>query len=546
MDDAMCVWSIDCDTEIVSLVFTILDTEAVYDFVNVFDSATADYGHEMAELSGQLEDQDTVEFVATGPHMTLQFTSDESLGGSGFEASYVCGDGSSVVEAAQGQAEVVATYVNTDGTPVTVNIEVPGEQVWFEFTATAGNTYEIGTDLLGIADTVMHLYDGDGETQIAENDDRGAERSSYLEWTCPADGAYRVLVHGYDRSQTGDFRFRVMQATGVEGGCNPETGEGCDPCHDTAVIQAHLLTVGHAVINFIGNPNYEADAFCDWKIQCQEGPVSITFGQLDTETDYDTVTLFSCQDASCETKDEVSVLSGRLADLSQTTFDTTGTGNAPTLLLEFESDESIGGAGFEASYSCGETSTERTYAPVPTDGTPVAAEVTTEGQQVWFSFDAEMGTNYGIATELTGLDDSVMHLYGLDGEVQLAENDDAAGDTRMSYLEWSCPESGTYYVMVHAYDTAARGTFNVLITGGGDGDPCEIGGATMDQESAVIRYMPDSGADNDALCEWHIHCPSGAVSVTFTHLDTEADCKLAHPPSPSLWGLLSLCCRCRR
>ena len=110
----------------------------------------------------------------------------------------------------------------------------------------------------------------------------------------------------------------------------------------------------------------------------------------------------------------------------------------------------------------------------------------------------------------------------------------------------SCPESGTYYVMVHAYDTAARGTFNVLITGGGDGDPCEIGGATMDQESAVIRYMPDSGADNDALCEWHIHCPSGAVSVTFTHLDTEADCKLAHPPSPSLWGLLSLCCRCRR
>ena len=160
--DALCTWSIDCGSDVVHLVFTQLETEQDYDFVNIFDSADADYSFEVAELSGHFADLPEVEFVSTGGNMAIEFTSDESVGAAGFEAEYVCGNGETR------ENEIAVTHVLTDGTPVTVNVDTPGQQIWIEFSATQGNTYQIGTEVLGIADTVMHLYDADTETEIAE------------------------------------------------------------------------------------------------------------------------------------------------------------------------------------------------------------------------------------------------------------------------------------------------------------------------------------------------------------------------------------------
>ena len=499
--DALCTWSIDCGDDIVHLVITQLETEQDYDFVNVFDSPDADYSFEIAELSGHFADLPEVSFVSTGSTMAIEFTSDESVGAAGFEAEYVCGNGETRED------EIDATHVLTDGTPVTVNVETPGQQIWFEFSATRGNTYQIGTEVLGIADTVMHLYDADAETEIAENDDNGAERSSYLEWTCPADGTYRVLVHGYDMSQTGDFRFAVEER-GVSGGAG-------DPCIDTAV-----LSVDAAVINFLGNPRYDADALCDWRITCSQGPITLTFDQFDTEVDYDLVTIYSCTDTQCGRdgvdKTIVDEVSGRLADLATTVY----TIQEPVMLIQFQSDESINGDGFEAAYSCGgHSSTGRSATPI-VDGAAQGA-ITANGEQAWYSFDALAEQDYGIAVTLGTLQDSVLHLYGPDGQVQLAENDDAGGSP-MSYLDWHCPASGTYYLMVHSYDPDGTGSFDLEVRASQDGDPCAEG-AHMTERAADIRYMPVGGSESDALCQWFIDCGSGTVAITFTALDTEAD-----------------------
>ena len=512
-DDALCTWSIDCGADPVHLVFNQLDTEQDYDFVNVFDSAGADYSYELAELSGQIVDlaaPTMTEFVSTNGVMAIEFTSDESMGAAGFEAEYICGNGVTRDD------EIDVTHVTTDGTPITVNIDTPGQQIWFEFAGTAGNTYQIGTELLGLADTVMHLYDADAETEIAENDDNGAERSSYLEWTCPADGMYRVLVHGYDISQTGDFRFAVEQVA--------VTGGAGDPCATIA-----NLNINGAVINFIGNPEYYEDSLCDWRIQCTQGPITVTFDQFDTERDYDFVSLYTCTTASCDPRggdpasdptmtllDEVS---GRMADMPTTTFTTDP--SVSTLLLEFSSDESINGDGFEASYTCGGAVTGRVATPVVM-GVDTPGTITANGEQAWFSFDAVANSDYGIAVTLGSLQDSVLHLYAPDGERQLAENDDAGGSP-MSYLEWHAPSDGTYYIMVHSYDPNGVGSFNVQVIAGGDGDPC-VAGAMMAQANADIRYMPVGGSEADALCEWSITCPmqTGTIAITFTALDTEA------------------------
>jgi hypothetical protein len=113
------------------------------------------------------------------------------------------------------------------------------------------------------------------------------------------------------------------------------------------------------------------------------------------------------------------------------------------MLVEFTSDESISGPGFEASYTCGDGARE--YVPVTTDGTVATVEIEAAGQQSWFSFQAMMGETYVISAvvQLTGAGpaadtEAVMHLYDTDGVTQLAENDEASleGFETSANMEW--------------------------------------------------------------------------------------------------------------
>ena len=92
-----------------------------------------------------------------------------------------------------------------DGEPVLANIEVGGEEVFFSFEALPGGTYQIETEILGLEDSVLTLYDHDRQTQLAENDDYDIGRDSFLEWTAPSGGTFYFGVHAYDETQTGDF-----------------------------------------------------------------------------------------------------------------------------------------------------------------------------------------------------------------------------------------------------------------------------------------------------------------------------------------------------
>jgi hypothetical protein len=74
------------------------------------------------------------------------------------------------------------------------------------FSATAGYDYEMETFSPGDnTDTVMTLYDTNGTTQLAENDDNDAKAiaksnrslQSTINWTCPSNGTYYIRVRGY-------------------------------------------------------------------------------------------------------------------------------------------------------------------------------------------------------------------------------------------------------------------------------------------------------------------------------------------------------------
>jgi hypothetical protein len=69
---------------------------------------------------------------------------------------------------------------------------------WVSFETQGGQTYEIATlELEPYCDTVIKLYDTDGQTVLVQDDDGGEEFASRIEWTSPASATYYVEVVEY-------------------------------------------------------------------------------------------------------------------------------------------------------------------------------------------------------------------------------------------------------------------------------------------------------------------------------------------------------------
>ena len=80
-----------------------------------------------------------------------------------------------------------------------------------------------------------------------------------------------------------------------------------------------------------------------------------------------------------------------------------------------------------------------------------------ERAQEWFTFTAAAGKSYAIETMLGTLDDTVIDVIDTDGKRVLVENDDDERGTESyaSYIEWTAPADGGYYVAVEAFGSSA-------------------------------------------------------------------------------------------
>ena len=87
---------------------------------------------------------------------------------------------------------------------------------------------------------------------------------------------------------------------------------------------------------------------------------------------------------------------------------------------------------------------------------------------------------YQIGTTLGTLTDTTIDLVGTNGKTVLVSNDDderdSSGGSLASYIEWTCPATGTYYVMVEPYGRE-RGTFTLSVntaSAASHTDPCNV------------------------------------------------------------------------
>ena len=84
------------------------------------------------------------------------------------------------------------------------NFDGPADQDWVKFDAQAGTTYDLHTSDLGSsADTYLYLYDTDGSTLLASNDDYSGTLASRIQWRAPADGTYYAAVQHWNPNQGG-------------------------------------------------------------------------------------------------------------------------------------------------------------------------------------------------------------------------------------------------------------------------------------------------------------------------------------------------------
>jgi hypothetical protein len=106
-----------------------------------------------------------------------------------------------------------AVFVATNGGPVERNFQVPRDVDFIKFVGEPGKTFVIET--LGLnppTDTVLTLYDSDGTTELADDDDSGnPPPASRIVWTFSRRATYFAKVRNFNQNLGGcDFRYQIQ------------------------------------------------------------------------------------------------------------------------------------------------------------------------------------------------------------------------------------------------------------------------------------------------------------------------------------------------
>ncbi len=102
------------------------------------------------------------------------------------------------------------------GASQTHNVDHPTDADWASVDTEAGVTYILNTSgLAALADTYLYLYDQDGTTLLAANDDSDGTLASEIEWTAPSAGRYFALVKHWNPNAGGcstTYSLNILEA----------------------------------------------------------------------------------------------------------------------------------------------------------------------------------------------------------------------------------------------------------------------------------------------------------------------------------------------
>ncbi len=311
-------------------------------------------------------------------------------------------------------------------------IEIQSDVDYFSFSAVGGARYQFQTNLFGLSDSTLTVYDQDGTTQLAFDDDSGPGNASFIDWIAPALGQYYVKVDNFS-SQVGTYTL------------------------DLIVVDDHGDTAG-AATPYVGS---------------SMGGVI----ELSTDLDY-----FSFSAVSGVTYTFRTVLGG-LSDSVLYLYSTDGTtllasdddgGGGRASLIDWFAPST--GVYFIAvdnfstqvgSYSLnlstddfGDSAATAALVAVPST---TSGNLEAVGDNDFFKFNAVAGGRYIVSTILGTITDTTLALYGTDGTTQLAFNNDNPAGGLASLIDWTAPAAGTYFLDVRDNGDNDTGTYSIQI-----------------------------------------------------------------------------------
>lgn len=159
-----------------------------------------------------------------------------------------------------------AQPIATDGLPQAHNLHVQGDHDYVYFEAFEGMAYTIETSRLGgDVDTIIYLYDSEGN-ELAYADD-GAEEplASRIAWIAPSSGTYYVMIRDLADESAGPeatYEIRIIASDTVEGADSYEPDDSIAQASsiDTdGTHQSHTLhvTVDVDYVSFLADEGVE-------------------------------------------------------------------------------------------------------------------------------------------------------------------------------------------------------------------------------------------------------------------------------------------------
>ena len=230
----------------------------------------------------------------------------------------------------------------------------------------------------------------------------GGHGVNHMSWTAPATATYTVSMEALADRSHGTFLISVSTVDSAGG-----DGAG-DPCNGGLSLNSRSSTISFDDTGVL-------TATCDWVIHCAGNDgITFTFEGLQTESNFDFVTVF---DGSSADSPQLAHVSG-VRIPGQATYHT----SSHQMLVEYTSDGSVNGGGFEGSYNCGPaTSVGLTALQAIVVGTPISGSIEpAPAPNPRYSLTAVGGTTYQVSCTLAGLTDSVLELYAPNGLDQVS------------------------------------------------------------------------------------------------------------------------------
>ncbi len=364
----------------------------------------------------------------------------------GIRAIYASTDQTPAPTDDHGNDAAHATSIPNDGTTIAGNIERGGDVDFFSFQAVQGATHLLSTSGLGAGmDTVLTLFDANGTTVLREDDDSGGNRASLITWNAPASARYFLRVRHYNAAGTGTYRVAARVVA------PPRDDHGNDPAHATLLRNDGTPTAGS--IEIAG----DVDFFSFAAVRGARHTLSTgnLAGGMDT-----VLTLFDTNGVGILAEDDDS--GGNLA--SRITW------VAPTSATYFlrVRHYSQGGVGTCQVSAMAERAPQDDHGNSPSQATPltvngvsVAGAIESAGDVDYFSFDAQRGFTYILATKDLGPGmDTFLTLFDVNGTTILAQDDDSGGGYA-SLIRWTAPAAGRYYLRVRHFSPSGTGTYRM-------------------------------------------------------------------------------------